>query len=167
MQNAMYACNRKKRKSHQLTKYVPMYVLLSLSLSLFHFHYHLLDTHWLQTFIKVGWRNSAATNKFLEWLVTSLWNKESVSTNQVVKAVLELCVLLTKWWHISQRSQRICSSWCCVSRGTVWVSMDHFILAPGGVGSIMEHVTKFLGRTPQQDHFLASRGIIPSYKSPQ
>ena len=39
--------------------------------------------------------------------------------------------------------------------------MDYrkIILAPGGVGSIMEHVTKFLGRPPKQDHFLQSRGL--------
>src|SRR3990167_83676 len=40
--------------------------------------------------------------------------------------------------------------------------MDYrkFVLAPGGVGSIMQHLTKFLGRPPQQDHFLRSRGLI-------
>lgn len=40
--------------------------------------------------------------------------------------------------------------------------MDYrkIVLAPGGVGSIMDHVSKFLGRLPQQDHFLVSRGII-------
>jgi len=34
------------------------------------------------------------------------------------------------------------------------------ILAVGGVGSIMEHVTKFLGRLPQQENFLRSRGLV-------
>jgi thimet oligopeptidase len=34
------------------------------------------------------------------------------------------------------------------------------ILAPGGVGSIMEHVKKFLGREPNETAFLKSRNII-------
>jgi Zn-dependent oligopeptidase len=34
------------------------------------------------------------------------------------------------------------------------------VLAPGGVGSIMEHLTKFLGRAPENEHFLRSRGLI-------
>ena len=33
------------------------------------------------------------------------------------------------------------------------------VLAPGGVGSILEHLTKFLGRPPSQEAFLKSRGI--------
>ena len=40
------------------------------------------------------------------------------------------------------------------------------ILAVGGVGSIMEHVTKFLGRLPQQENFLRSRGIVHSSPPP-
>eukprot|EP01006_Ploeotia_vitrea_P050035 TRINITY_DN67403_c3_g7_i1.p1 TRINITY_DN67403_c3_g7~~TRINITY_DN67403_c3_g7_i1.p1 ORF type:complete len:662 (-),score=90.79 TRINITY_DN67403_c3_g7_i1:174-2159(-) len=35
------------------------------------------------------------------------------------------------------------------------------VLAPGGVGSILEHVTNFLGRPPQQENFLRSKGIVP------
>ena len=35
------------------------------------------------------------------------------------------------------------------------------VLAPGGTGKIMEHLTKFLGgRPPQQEPFLKSRGIL-------
>jgi len=33
------------------------------------------------------------------------------------------------------------------------------VLAPGGVGLISDHLTKFLGRPPSQDAFLVSRGI--------
>jgi len=35
------------------------------------------------------------------------------------------------------------------------------VLAVGGVGSILEHVTRFLGKKPSQEHFLASKGITP------
>uniref|UniRef100_A0A7S4C954 Peptidase M3A/M3B catalytic domain-containing protein n=1 Tax=Eutreptiella gymnastica TaxID=73025 RepID=A0A7S4C954_9EUGL len=40
--------------------------------------------------------------------------------------------------------------------------MDYrkMVLAPGGVGSIMDHLTTFLGRPPQQEAFLRSRQII-------
>jgi Zn-dependent oligopeptidase len=34
------------------------------------------------------------------------------------------------------------------------------VLAPGGVGSIMEHLTSFLGRAPEKEHFLRARGLI-------
>merc|ERR1712137_810677 len=42
--------------------------------------------------------------------------------------------------------------------------MDYrkMVLAPGGVGSIMEHLIKFLGRKPEQEHFLRARGLIDS-----
>jgi Zn-dependent oligopeptidase len=33
------------------------------------------------------------------------------------------------------------------------------VLAPGGVGKILDHLTKFLGRPPSQEAFLKSRGI--------
>ena len=39
--------------------------------------------------------------------------------------------------------------------------MDYrkMVLAPGGVGSILEHVTTFLGRKPSNEPFLKSLGI--------
>ncbi len=33
------------------------------------------------------------------------------------------------------------------------------VLAPGGVGKILDHLTTFLGRPPSQEAFLKSRGI--------
>ena len=40
--------------------------------------------------------------------------------------------------------------------------MDYrkMVLAPGGTWKIMNHLTKFLGRAPQQTAFLKSRGIV-------
>lgn len=40
--------------------------------------------------------------------------------------------------------------------------MDYrkMVLAPGGVGSIKEHLEKFLGRPPDNTHFLRSRGLM-------
>mmetsp|Transcript_21450 Transcript_21450/g.27915 ORF Transcript_21450/g.27915 Transcript_21450/m.27915 type:complete len:756 (+) Transcript_21450:22-2289(+) len=36
----------------------------------------------------------------------------------------------------------------------------HYILAPGGTGKIIEHVSKFLGREPDEKPFLKARNII-------
>ena len=36
------------------------------------------------------------------------------------------------------------------------------ILAPGGVGAIEDHVARFLGRLPNQDFFLESKGLKES-----
>jgi Zn-dependent oligopeptidase len=34
------------------------------------------------------------------------------------------------------------------------------ILSPGGTGSLLAHLTKFLGRAPDQTAFLKARGIL-------
>mmetsp|Transcript_26628 Transcript_26628/g.63336 ORF Transcript_26628/g.63336 Transcript_26628/m.63336 type:complete len:206 (+) Transcript_26628:152-769(+) len=39
-------------------------------------------------------------------------------------------------------------------------SYRDLILAPGGVGDIADHVANFLGRPPENTHFLRSRGLI-------
>jgi len=40
--------------------------------------------------------------------------------------------------------------------------MDYrkMVLAPGGTGRIMDHLTNFLGRKPSDEAFLKSRGIV-------
>ena len=40
--------------------------------------------------------------------------------------------------------------------------MDYrkMVLAPGGVGDINDHLTRFLGRKPERTAFLKSRGIL-------
>jgi Zn-dependent oligopeptidase len=44
------------------------------------------------------------------------------------------------------------------------VGMDYrkMVLAPGGTGNIGDHLTKFLGRPPNNEAFLKSRGILSS-----
>jgi Zn-dependent oligopeptidase len=34
------------------------------------------------------------------------------------------------------------------------------VLAPGGTGRIMDHLTAFIGRAPEQTAFLKSKGVL-------